>query len=79
MLHLAPLAEVDALPCSCVELSIGEGDGYAGSKEPGLCMGRAIVWTFVRVFPFDLTLVRNNVIHGHGHVGADCRIVILVE
>ena len=75
---IAELAEVDALPCAEVQLSMGDGDGEAHPEERAFGMRRHVVQSFHGVVVIRFVLLHETV-HNLAEVGTHIGIGILVN
>ena len=75
---VAELTEVDALPRSEVQTTVGNGDGDTDTAQSGLGVGRHIISTLQRMLVLRAVL-RNQTVEDSLHIDANIRITILVD
>lgn len=63
---VSKFSQVDTLPCSQVELLIGDGNGHGASNKGGLRMRDGIIRSFIGVFPGQTFW--DDGVQGHSHI-----------
>ena len=75
---VSELAEIDTLPRTEVEPSVGDGDAEADAKERTLGMGRHVVGTLQHMVVVRLALP-DDVVHDFLHIRAHVGVGILID